>query len=881
MKQKIFAGIATLLIIVAGVITPLFGFVTETFQVEHTYAQAPGSAQTFDGESPQTSTTVTTQSGASSTTTASGVITSVGDDKPTTEIVNEPPDDCGTYEFGCKFIVAVSQTITSVPFFLATLAGLVSDYSIWYSLQSSTYTAYDGKAGEEGIVVTGWKLVRDFSNLLFIFALFVIAFTLILNLDERAAGAPMGLDPKRTIARVIIMALLVNFSFFMGRAVIDLTNIVGLTFYNKITVAPKVIETGDDPYAVAAQQDVTSFYTNAVGIRSITSGILAQINPQRFILQNADIKYSDGAYGALFFIAIMSAVFGFFLVYLFLSIAILFISRTIGLFLAVIISPIAFVSYTIPALQKQSFIGFDDWLKQFFGLAFMAPVYLFFLYISLQFFKISLTAGSGLITMAAQVLVQFLVIGILLIYGKNLAKDLSGKMGTMVTNAVTSVATGAAVMAGAVATGGLSGAANLGRRYVGERLTEARDTVGKTAFGDDKYAAMNKQWTRAGGFSMLKGRGVMSSLKTMGRVAGAGSEPNFLSAAYSQGRVANRAYDIQNTKDALAKAKAAKEKKDAYEIGKETKKVDKEIAENKKNFDEGVIDKKEYTDTLKELAIKKREIVQKITDPAFAEKKADAEARSSVAAAEKQRNEEDIDAKLGVAEQKVIDTSAKLAQSNTELAAATTAAATATAARVAADTDAANKETAFKTAKSRGDTISKDIADIDKELSSLPKTGFNVDRVKLTTLEDKRKQLLADQVAANSETTTRNNEWSAAKLNQNSAAAAETTALNTKSALEATVATHEADHLAAETEHQEIGGVHATMDALMDKLEDDAKVAAEALKNKKTEVEIQEEIRKRTIVPKSDTDNRERTRERVETLQERLRNITSGGTTTP
>jgi hypothetical protein len=361
MKQKLFAGIATLLIIVAGVITPLFGFVSEVFQARQVYAQC---ANGPCGGTPSSSPVVGPVENPSPST--GGVVTSVGDQPKTSEIVNESPDDCDTYEFGCKFIVAVSQTITSVPFFLATLGGLVADYSIWYSLQSSTYTAYDGKVGEEGIVVTGWKLVRDFSNLLFIFALFVIAFTLILNLDERADGAPLGLDPKRTIARVIIMALLVNFSFFMGRAVIDLTNIVGLTFYNKITVAPKVIESGDDPYAVTVQQDVTSFYTNSAGgsIRSISSGILAQINPQRFILQNADIKYSDGAYGALFFIAIMSAVFGLFLVYLFLSIAILFISRTIGLFLAVIISPIAFVSYTIPALQKQSFIGFDDWLKQ-------------------------------------------------------------------------------------------------------------------------------------------------------------------------------------------------------------------------------------------------------------------------------------------------------------------------------------------------------------------------------------------------------------------------------------------------------------------------------------------------------------------------------------
>jgi hypothetical protein len=212
-----------------------------------------------------------------------------------------------------------------------------------------------------------------------------------------------------------------------------------------------------------------------------------------------------------------------------------------------------------------------------------------------------------------------------------------------------SVATGAAVMVGAVATGGLSGAATLGRRYVGEKLSEGGGALGKTVFGDDKYAAMQTQWKRAGGFSMFKGvddkgrpqrRGIMSSFNTVKRIATAGSEPNILSAAYSQGRVANRLYDYKVAKE---QKKGSNEKK--------TVKVDKEIADLKKDREDNLITKAEYEQKLTELNKKKREII----DPTFRAKDDAKTAQADLEKAKKDAKDTELENKL-VANQTALTT---------------------------------------------------------------------------------------------------------------------------------------------------------------------------------------------------------------------------------
>ena len=78
----------------------------------------------------------------------------------------------------------------------------------------------------EPYIVNSWSTMRDIANLAFIFGMIVVGFMMI------TAGA-LG-DWKKTLMRLIIVALLLNFSLFFSRVVIDAGNILGGFFYHQI-----------------------------------------------------------------------------------------------------------------------------------------------------------------------------------------------------------------------------------------------------------------------------------------------------------------------------------------------------------------------------------------------------------------------------------------------------------------------------------------------------------------------------------------------------------------------------------------------------------------------------------------------------------------------
>src|SRR3990167_4837671 len=79
---------------------------------------------------------------------------------------------------------------------------------------------------DSSFVSKAWGVVRDLSNIFFILILLYIAVKIILDLG--------GSEAKKMIAKVIIIALLINFSMFFTHVVIDSSNILALVFYNKL-----------------------------------------------------------------------------------------------------------------------------------------------------------------------------------------------------------------------------------------------------------------------------------------------------------------------------------------------------------------------------------------------------------------------------------------------------------------------------------------------------------------------------------------------------------------------------------------------------------------------------------------------------------------------
>lgn len=73
-------------------------------------------------------------------------------------------------------------------------------------------------------VVNGWKIVRDVCNMFFVLILLIIAFGTILNLPEYSY--------KKWLPKLILMAILINFSKTICGLLIDFAQVVMLTFVN-------------------------------------------------------------------------------------------------------------------------------------------------------------------------------------------------------------------------------------------------------------------------------------------------------------------------------------------------------------------------------------------------------------------------------------------------------------------------------------------------------------------------------------------------------------------------------------------------------------------------------------------------------------------------
>jgi len=182
-------------------------------------------------------------------------------------------------------------------------------------------------------VYLGWKNVRDFLNIAFILFLLFSAFCTIFQIQKYSY--------KSTLLNLILMALLVNFSFPITRFIIDVSNVLAYTLISELFPS---------------------------GLGSL-SGSLAQVVQLGTIATPKDPG----------FIQIMALdIFLFIFAVTFLVMALLFIIRIIALTILIIFSPIAFTGSIIPGLQEKA----SSWWTQLFNYAFFAPIMIFMLYIA-------------------------------------------------------------------------------------------------------------------------------------------------------------------------------------------------------------------------------------------------------------------------------------------------------------------------------------------------------------------------------------------------------------------------------------------------------------------------------------------------------------------
>lgn len=193
-------------------------------------------------------------------------------------------------------------------------------------------------------VLTGWVVLRDIANMFVVLVLLLIAFGTILRLDQYKLNSML---PK-----LILMAVLVNFSRVISGLIIDASQVVTLTFLS------------------AYQEAGAGNIMNALKLDKVVS-----INTTSGKGELIEAVKGEDLVGAYFFATILMIVsVATVAVYL-----VVFAVRIVALWLLIVVSPMAYILSAVPGGQQYS----SQWWGMFSKYVVVGPVLAFFLWLSL------------------------------------------------------------------------------------------------------------------------------------------------------------------------------------------------------------------------------------------------------------------------------------------------------------------------------------------------------------------------------------------------------------------------------------------------------------------------------------------------------------------
>lgn len=196
--------------------------------------------------------------------------------------------------------------------------------------------------GGVGIAVdTLWIAIRDIFNLTFIFGLVFIGFKMILDSDDSGT--------RRWLIHLILAALLINFSLYITKFIVDFTNIMATEIAQAF------------PLDQNNKMSISYGFMNSLGVTSLFDF-------------SSNKPTGDSPWAFIFGSAILFLV----MIFTFGAGAILLLIRYVTLCLYMVFSPLMFLGWVFPQLQSIT----SKYWSGFLGRAFFAPLYLLLLYFS-------------------------------------------------------------------------------------------------------------------------------------------------------------------------------------------------------------------------------------------------------------------------------------------------------------------------------------------------------------------------------------------------------------------------------------------------------------------------------------------------------------------
>ena len=275
----------------------------------------------------------------------------------------EAAGSCGLDFYRCfwnPLIAALGSVPTSIGAWVLTVSGMLFNFLVDHTIIEFKVSIID-RVGD-GIDVT-WTAFRDIANIVIIGMFTFIAISLILGIKEYGE--------RKMIARVLIVAVLINFSLLFTKIIIDVSNFTAYQFF-KATQIPIAAVQGD--ISVGEQADtagIAGSFLKAMGASSIGD------------TYNALLALQEGEAGRWWVTILFGLLTGILLILaaaVLLYGSFLLIARALLLIFLLITAPLAFASWLVPKFAQQ---GWSLWWDTLLKNAVFAPLLMILLWVSL------------------------------------------------------------------------------------------------------------------------------------------------------------------------------------------------------------------------------------------------------------------------------------------------------------------------------------------------------------------------------------------------------------------------------------------------------------------------------------------------------------------
>ncbi len=274
-------------------------------------------------------------------------------------------------------IAGISYAFLNVVGVILYVAGMLFNATLGVTIDNQNYTA-----GKITALQVGWEFSRDVGNLFIIFILLFIAIATILQVESYGARA--------LLVRLIIIALLINFSFLAAQTIIFVSNALSVTLYKSITAPEAVL-----PFTANASNGLSFKYHN-----DISAAVVNAFSPQQLLLkvpQDPTDRNLSGIWAeikvqiSIIEICIIGSIIILAVSFVLIVESFFFISRMAILWLLMILAPFGFLLLILPVTR-----GFAmQWWSKLTKQALHAPVFMFLLAIKIIIIQKGLNSLLG------------------------------------------------------------------------------------------------------------------------------------------------------------------------------------------------------------------------------------------------------------------------------------------------------------------------------------------------------------------------------------------------------------------------------------------------------------------------------------------------------